>query len=143
MNKKFSFNEVLEEKPDVVIIAIGSTPIIPDFINKNIGGTFFAEDILKNTDDVISGKEIAVIGAGVIGCEIALYLALKGKKIFLIDCLSFDSILADEAPVNKHMLITKLRKEGVEILCGKEVKLLEDKKTINNAFHDRRFKNEN
>ena len=130
LNKEFDFKDILTEKPDVLIIAIGAKPMIPDFIDRNTGKFFFAEDILKCTDVSVVGERIAVIGAGLIGCEIALHLALKGKKIYLIDCLPFDDILIDEAPVNKHMLITKLRKNMVEILCGKEVGISENGKKI-------------
>ncbi len=69
---------------DAVIAATGSTPIAPDFGNKN--KIVSAVDVLLGKETV--GDKIAVIGGGLVGCEAALWLAEQGKKVYVIEMLS-------------------------------------------------------
>jgi 2,4-dienoyl-CoA reductase (NADPH2) len=61
--------------PDMVVVACGAKPRIPEI--PGIGGenVCLAEDILA--EKVIPGKKVAIIGGGPLGCDIALYLAQK------------------------------------------------------------------
>lgn len=74
--------ELIEEiKPDHVIAAVGSTHIVP-----NIPGCERAIPIMEYYDNApYLGEEVAVIGAGLSGSELALELAMKGKKVTLIE----------------------------------------------------------
>jgi 2-enoate reductase len=69
--------------PDVVFIATGATHVIPDVegIEKWIerGRVVTAIDALLGRRQI--GKSVVVAGAGLIGCETALYFAKKGKKV--------------------------------------------------------------
>jgi len=69
-------------KPDVVIIASGSTPQIPDvpWAKQDIVAT--AIDVLRGRVKV--GQEVAVLGGNEIGAETALYLAQMGKTVTLV-----------------------------------------------------------
>ena len=127
LNKKFDYDEVLREKPDVIILAIGAEPIIPDFLKKEKTKIILAENVLENYININLGNEIAVVGAGLIGCELSLFLTMKKKKVYLFDCLSFDDILKDKAPVNRCMLLTKLKKAGVEFLFNKNITDIKDR----------------
>ncbi len=122
LNTGFNCEEIIKINPDVVIIAVGSVPVIPDFVNREDTTVFYPEDILKLNNANLIGNTIAVIGAGLIGCEIALYLALNNKKVFLLDNLDMDNILSDEALVNKYMILTKLDKAKVKILLDTQIK---------------------
>jgi 2-enoate reductase len=69
--------------PDVVFIATGATHVIPDVegIEEGMekGRVVTAIDALLGRRQI--GKSVVVAGAGLIGCETALYLAKKGKKV--------------------------------------------------------------
>ena len=57
-----------EEKYDVILVAIGAKPILPqDFIVEN--KTFWVGDV--ETEKVQTGKEVVIVGGGLTGCECA------------------------------------------------------------------------
>jgi 2,4-dienoyl-CoA reductase-like NADH-dependent reductase (Old Yellow Enzyme family)/thioredoxin reductase len=124
---------ILAENPDTFFIAIGSKPLIPDIPGLEnelkINSIFNAHEVIGNSS-IELGKEIIIIGAGLVGCELALSLALKGKKIYLLDCLEWEKILIDEPPVNRSMLLTALQKQKIDLLSGFQVTEIINKNTL-------------
>jgi 2-enoate reductase len=101
--------------PDVVFIATGATPTIPNIpgIDKEIGNgkVATAVDVLLGKKE--TGERVIIIGAGVVGSETALYLALRGKKITVVEI--YDA-MRDLYWVNAKDLKEKLDKAKVKIL---------------------------
>lgn len=115
--------QIREEAADVVIFATGSRPKL--FSLGDDAHVHAAEDVLLSKANV--GERIAVVGAGLVGCELALDLAMKGKKVTLVEAL--DKIMAVNGPIcsaNKEMLERLLPFNGVEIITGARVKSLTD-----------------
>jgi 2-enoate reductase len=75
---------VLEAGPDAVIVATGSKPLVP----KNIPG-IEGSNVVTAIDAILDrctlGKNLAVIGGGLVGCETSLHLIPRGKKITLVE----------------------------------------------------------
>ena len=71
------------ENPDAVLLATGSSPIIPAFKGDYHQHLRVAEDVLM--DNSIVGQKVAIIGAGLVGSELALHLAQQGRDITLVD----------------------------------------------------------
>jgi len=77
---------VLQEDPDITIIATGAVPLIPELpgiFNKNVVTPF---QVLNG--DLKLGEKVVIIGGGGIGCEVALFVAKMGamdpeKAVFL------------------------------------------------------------
>ena len=69
--------------PDILFIATGATHLIPDIEGieswTEKGRVITAVEALLGKREI--GKSVVVAGAGLIGCETALYLAKKGKKV--------------------------------------------------------------
>lgn len=105
------------EKPDVVIIAIGAEPLTLDIPGKSRNNVVWAGDV--HMDRVSVGETAVIVGGGLTGCEAALHLAEKGRKVTVIDMLSWGE-LAAEIP---RGLTTLLRENGVHFMT--EVKLEE------------------
>lgn len=76
------------------------------------------------------GRNILIIGAGLVGCETGWYLASRGKSVKLLDILSEDEILLDQHPTNRSMLLRSMKKEGVEILGQRVLRRIEDEGVI-------------
>lgn len=104
------------ENPDVLIIAVGSVPIIPDIPGIDRKNVLLAIDL--ETGKEKTGDSVVVAGAGLSGSETALYLARQGKKVTLIDMLSLSEIDASLPLINAMTLRTMLRQSNVDIVTG-------------------------
>ncbi|MFC1961670.1 FAD-dependent oxidoreductase [Chloroflexota bacterium] len=105
--------EIIQQMcPDVLIIATGAIPIIPEIpgVEKSIVAT--AIDILLGKKDI--GEEIVVIGGGLVGCEIAAFLAAKGKKVTIVEMMR--DLVPDMYMANRHMLLEMLARCNVKSL---------------------------
>lgn len=106
--------ELLQSMPhDGVILATGSVP--RELKLPGAHTMYKAEDILSGYYK--PGRHTAVIGGGLVGCELALDLAEKDHKVTIIEALP--AILSAGAPIphmNKLMLQDLLRFHGVQLL---------------------------
>jgi pyruvate/2-oxoglutarate dehydrogenase complex dihydrolipoamide dehydrogenase (E3) component len=105
------------EKPDVLIIAVGAEPLVPE--TSGAERAVWAGDAV--TGRVKTGERVVVAGAGLTGCETALHLAQQGKSVTVIDMIAEDDIAQDAPMANKLALLVLLQQHGVEFRT--EVKL--------------------
>ena len=105
--------------PEVLFIATGSRPIIPEIPGAEGEVVVAAIDFLLGKKE--AGESVVVIGGGIVGCETALYSAKKGKKVTIVEVL--DSVARDMYSVNRMHLLKLLSDAGVEILT--ETRVLE------------------
>lgn len=77
---------VKERKPDVLVVATGSCPFVPEIPGIHGDSVMTGDEALQAKE--ITGKHVVVLGAGLIGCEVADYLAEAGNKITIVDIVS-------------------------------------------------------
>ena len=110
------------EKPDLVIVATGSTPILPRFAQGTNGGN------ILTGDDVFSGRaeqvghKIAVLGGGLVGCETAEYLASRGRDVTLFELR--DEIATELVKSRRYFLIKAMRELGIKVHVQCEIEKL-------------------
>jgi len=68
-----------EFKPEVVILATGVRPLVPEIPGMNQAHIVQAGDVLEGRVEV--GNRVVVIGGELVGCETAEFLADKKKKV--------------------------------------------------------------
>lgn len=69
---------------DQVVLATGSKPIVPPIPKTdNAVETLIAEDVLLDINK--AKEEVVIIGAGLVGSELALHLAQNGRKVSVVD----------------------------------------------------------
>lgn len=107
------------EKPDALIIAVGSLPIVPKISGVGRKNVMWAGDI--ESGKAIVGSRVVVAGAGLTGSETALSLAQQGKKVTLIDMLPLEEVDASVPAINILTLRRMLNELGV--VTQAEVKL--------------------
>ncbi len=118
LNTKVTKEMVLESDCDAVIVATGSRPKM--FSLGDDEKVYCAEQVLMNQKD--PGDKVVVVGGGLVGCEMALDLAQKGKKVTILEALP--KIMAVNGPIcsaNKEMLEELLPFNGVDIICNAKV----------------------
>jgi 2-enoate reductase len=119
LNKRVTPERVLKSKADEVIIATGATSITLDVQGCEKRNVITATDLLLGKRKV--GERVVVVGGSSIGCETALWMAQKGKKVIILEIL--EDVMTDLFLANKQQLIQMLSENGVEIMTG--VKILE------------------
>lgn len=124
-----SVDPVFAENPDVIIPAVGADLALPEVPGIKQDKVLTVLQIFEDRELEI-GRNILIIGAGLVGCETGWYLASRGKSVKLVDILSEDEILLDEHPTNRSMLLRSMKKEGVEILGQRVLRRIEDEGVI-------------
>ena len=116
LGKEVTPRVIDEIKPDVLVLASGSTSYRPDIpgIDKPIVTT--AIDVLLGKAK--PGSKNIVAGGGVVGCEVALFLAQQKKKMILVEMLS--DVAIDVLSIS-GVLKAKLIDNGVEILTDTKI----------------------
>jgi 2,4-dienoyl-CoA reductase-like NADH-dependent reductase (Old Yellow Enzyme family)/thioredoxin reductase len=110
---------IQKAKPDAVIVATGSKPILPSFTGKAKVLTY--HEILKQK--LPKGENFLIIGGGSLGCELAEYLAEKGKKVSVVEIL--EQIAADAQSDARRLLAQRLKEKKVTIHNRSQVQKIE------------------
>ncbi len=117
-NTELTAEIVRNSEADAVIIATGSKPKIFNLGEDN--NVFTAEDVLLEKVD--SGNEVIVVGGGLVGCELALWLVQKGKKVTIVELQN--KLLALNGPLchaNSEMLERLIPFKGIEVLTSSKI----------------------
>lgn len=70
-------------KPDALIIAVGSKPIVPSLPGIDGDNVVIVNNYYLEADKV--GDSVVVLGGGLSGCECAIHLGMEGKKVHLVE----------------------------------------------------------
>ena len=100
-------------RPDHIIIATGSEPIIPDI--KGIDNARHVTDIYFDPDFNI-GEQVVIIGGGLAGIESGLHLCDLGKKVTVLEIM--DDYAADAAVISRGGLLSATEESGMKIITG-------------------------
>jgi pyruvate/2-oxoglutarate dehydrogenase complex dihydrolipoamide dehydrogenase (E3) component len=126
LKEKMDIENIKSEKPDIVIVASGSLPIVPGIPGVDQDYVVSAEDVLLGNKTL--GSKIAVIGGGSVGVETAEFLEEQGKAVTVIEMA--DEILADVTPVMKGSLLYRINSSTIQVLTGQKVKEIKDHKVV-------------
>lgn len=111
--------DVLAEKPDAVVLAIGGTPFVPPV--KGLENYKLATDVLLGKEDV--GKHVLIIGGGLVGAETAEYLGYHGIHVTLAEMLP--EIAKDGESAPNGFLFENLKRYGAKIYTSTSVEAVD------------------
>ncbi|UCF73598.1 MAG: FAD-dependent oxidoreductase [Deltaproteobacteria bacterium] len=97
--------------PDVLVVATGSTPRKP-----NIPGIESAITAIDVLEGVAVGDRVVICGGGLVGCEIAWYLAELNKRVTIVEML--DEVAADMETGTRTAILKELREHEADIICN-------------------------
>lgn len=107
-----------EFRPDTLILAAGSDPVVPDIPGIEGDNVVTAEDILNGRAE--TGQRVVIIGGGKVGMETALYLAKQGKGVTVAEMTG--EVAADMGPIIKAVLLSEIQKNNVAVLVNARVR---------------------
>jgi 2,4-dienoyl-CoA reductase-like NADH-dependent reductase (Old Yellow Enzyme family)/thioredoxin reductase len=99
-------------KPDVIIVATGSEPVMPKIPGIDGVNVFEARRVISGTDRV-RAQTVAVIGGGQVGLEAAELLTEEGKKVIVIEML--DEVGKDVEMFIKPYTLGYLKDNNIEV----------------------------
>lgn len=116
--------EVTAENGDVetieygkLILATGSSPKMPPIPGADLEGIMTSEGFLSITE---VPEKLVVIGAGVIGCELATVFKAYGSQITMVEMMDKPVAILDSDVANYMEGI--LTQQGIDLKLGKQVK---------------------
>jgi NADPH-dependent 2,4-dienoyl-CoA reductase/sulfur reductase-like enzyme/rhodanese-related sulfurtransferase len=107
---------------DKLVIATGAAPILPDWPGKDLAGIFTLSGIpdvtaIKDYLSKLRKKEVVIIGAGLIGLEMAEAFRARGLKVTVIEALDRPLPSLLDADIAAHVA-KHLQARGITISCG-------------------------
>lgn len=109
-----------ELQPDVVVLATGAEPIIPSWVETTNNNVVTAAAVLAGEANV--GKQAAILGGGMVGCETADYLAERGRRVTIFEQLP--DVARDVGPDTRHFLLQRLRDRAVNIITSAKIEFV-------------------
>lgn len=104
---------VEDEKADALIVAVGSSPLMPDLPGLDGPNVIVVNDYYLHAAEV--ADTVVVLGGGLAGCECAVHLAQEGKRVTLVE---MRPLLAPDANVrHRPLLMAQIDQLGVDVRC--------------------------
>lgn len=116
LNAKVTGRVIEERKPEVLICATGAVPLTPSIPGRDRENVFSSWDALRNLDQATG--QVVVIGGGMVGCEVASFLAEKGRKVILVEQL--EEVGLDIGPSLRKFEMARLQNAAVTVLTRTE-----------------------
>lgn len=126
MNTKATADTIKAEKPDAVIVAIGSSAVIPPIPGADKKNVLNARDVMAGTEIPV-GKTV-IVGGGLVGIECAEYLAVRGHSVTIIEMR--DEALTELDEMRKIGTRLAMEKEDITIQLNAKCKEVLDGKVI-------------
>ncbi|MEI5995223.1 FAD-dependent oxidoreductase [Candidatus Enterococcus mansonii] len=112
LNSFMNTEDILVLNADVVICAVGPTPVRLTIPGIDLPHVFDAKEALAGKD---TGENVVIIGGGVVGGETAEYLVEQGKKVTIIE--ASDTLAAKMVMTNRTILLDHLKLLGTTFMC--------------------------
>lgn len=120
LNTEATADMIMSYKPDAVIVATGSTSIIPNKIPGVHGNAVYTVEDVLTGEAVLQGKKVAVIGAGLTGLETAEYLCTNENQVVVIDMQ--EKVAPNANHTNVADVCGRLAKSDVQYMLGYALK---------------------
>jgi len=112
LNTEATPENILTEKPDAVILALGGIPAKPPIPGIDGRNVVTAQDVLNGK--VQTGQTCVIIGGGLVGCDTGHWLAAKGKAVVIVEMLK--RMAGEMGPMARRRLLDGLRTHQVAML---------------------------
>jgi pyruvate/2-oxoglutarate dehydrogenase complex dihydrolipoamide dehydrogenase (E3) component len=119
---------IIRRRPDVVIIATGGLPVIPEIKGLSRARVLDAQDVITGKTD--PGNKTVIIGGELVGCEVAGILFDRRVADITITTLLPDLATGLSIPRLRNHLIAGLKKKGIRSHTGVSYKEADEKHLI-------------
>jgi 2,4-dienoyl-CoA reductase-like NADH-dependent reductase (Old Yellow Enzyme family)/NADPH-dependent 2,4-dienoyl-CoA reductase/sulfur reductase-like enzyme len=128
LNTEITGDAARDIDPDAIVAALGAVPTVPNIAGIGAGNVMSAQEAFREPERV--GRRAVVIGAGLAGCELSVYLTGLGREVSVVEMgadVNAEAHRTQGTVVKKEMrrlgvpavfntVVTGVTPEGVE--CG-------------------------
>ncbi len=118
LNREMRAEDIRALDADTIVLTVGAVPIMPPI--PGIDSEKTIDCVSAAADRCSLGEKVVLVGGGMTGCEIAYDLAMKGKKVTVVDALDHLMMTATAVP-NKLMMFELFKKYGIEVVTGHRI----------------------
>ncbi|MBR6812471.1 MAG: FAD-dependent oxidoreductase, partial [Oscillospiraceae bacterium] len=124
LNTAATYETAVQIEPDAIIAALGAKAVVPTFIpGWNRDNVFSAEHIYNDLSK--SGKNVVILGGGLVGCELAVHLAMNGRSVTVLEMASRPNFEGNL--LHGDAVLQKMKELGVKLKTGsKAVEIEQD-----------------
>lgn len=123
-NTTANINLIENLKPDIVVNATGSVPLLPpipgllDRVDKEESNVKSIFGLINNIDNYIEleGKDVAVIGGGAVGLDVVEFFSERGANVTIVERLPM--LGRDLDPVTKTGMMSIVRDNNVTVMTN-------------------------
>ena len=96
---------------DVIVAALGARPVVPGIPGVDGGNVLGAEEAYRHPER--TGQNVAIVGGGLVGIELAIFLASLGRKVTIIEMM--EAMSDGGNPVHGLALINEIRRYDIQV----------------------------
>lgn len=123
LNKTATAADVQQGGFDKVIMATGARAKVLPVSGVDQDHVMLSLDVLRGMD--MTGKHVAVIGGGLVGCETACSVAETADSVTIVEFMPDILMTGEEARNNGIALRALLKRRKIQIICGAAVQRVE------------------
>lgn len=124
LNTEMTAESICSLSPEIVIAATGADPIFPNI--EGVSNESVVNAIALLSGDVAIGDRVVILGGGLSGCEIAIWLSEMGKQAVIVEILPELMAGGIHVPAQvKQMTMDMLARYEVEVMTGCRVEAIE------------------
>jgi len=117
LNTKVTAEHILQVQPDIVLDATGSHPFLVPIPGVDQGHVVPAHDVLAGK--AVVGKNVVVIGGGLVGAETAEFVAYHGSQVSILEMQP--TIAKDGETASNYYMLKNLENHQVAIYTNARV----------------------
>ena len=132
LGKEADVDFVMEKKPYLTVLAMGSEPVIPQIEGLDTTTYALAQDVLRMDAEALKpyGEgQIVIVGGSSLGLEVAEFLVEKLPEA-KIKILEENSRMGTELGAMARPLLNGLKQAGVQTMCDTKVTAFDGKKVM-------------
>lgn len=124
-NSQVNMEVIRKIDPDITVLATGASSLVPEIEGIDQKGVITVADALEGR--MPEGKEVVVIGGGMVGVETAEYLSDRGYQVAVIEMEK--SIASDIGPTMRWGTVMRIKKK-LKIFTLEKVVRIEEKTVV-------------
>lgn len=133
MNTEVTPELAAEIKPDAIMVAFGARPLVPKIPGIDGKNVLSAEYAYLHAEEV--GGSVLVLGGGLSGIELAIYLSGLGKKVAIMEMAN--SLNYSGNVIHSMAINNEIRRYHIEILTSTKAAEINDQGVIGEYVGDR------